>query len=154
MRRLARSTGLAAAGVMVCALPQAAVAQATPSPQAGQTVTVVAGEQYGKPLGGTFFWGKDYRDLWTAPIRVEVLDLRTFAGGLQIVRVVGGNESRGLALHGADGLGDDVGGIDGSDRPRGRQHSAGLRDESASFHGAPRSRRSVWGSGQPATNWW
>lgn len=65
--------------------------------------TVVAGQQYGRPLGGRVLFGRDYRDLWTAPIEVEVLDLRATAGGLRPVMAIGGNESRGLALAGGDG---------------------------------------------------
>lgn len=103
MRRFARALALAGVAASAVGIAAPVSAQGAQPAAGAQTVTVVAGEQYGKPLGGTFFWGKDYRDLWTAPIRVEVLDLGTFAGGLQIVRTVGGNESRGLALHGADG---------------------------------------------------
>ena len=72
--------------------------------QAGErTEVVVAGEQYGSPPGPTLFLGHDYRDLWTARIRVEVLDLGSVAGGLQPVMRVGGQASTGLALRGADG---------------------------------------------------
>jgi len=60
------------AGVIDKAQKEAAAAQGTQPAPGAQTATVVAGEQYGKPLGGIFFWGKDYRDLWTAPIRVVV----------------------------------------------------------------------------------
>jgi len=48
-------------------------------------------------------WGADYRALWTAPITVEVLDLKTFAGGLKPLFRVGGQETKGLAMKGADG---------------------------------------------------
>src|SRR5439155_381606 len=47
--------------------------------------------------------GVAYRDLWTMPVVVERLDLRTFAGGLKPVRRVGGQETKGLAIRGADG---------------------------------------------------
>ena len=47
--------------------------------------------------------GSGYRKLWTTPIDFEVLDLRTFAGGLQPVRQVGSMQSIGLALKGEDG---------------------------------------------------
>jgi hypothetical protein len=69
-----------------------------------RTTTVIASEQYGRPPGGqTFFLGKDYRDLWTTPIEVEVLDLQSFAGGLKPVMRIGGNQTLGLALKGRDG---------------------------------------------------
>ena len=81
------------------------VAGQTPAPgdPASGRETVVAGQQYGRPLGGRVLFGQDYRDLWTVPIEVEVLDLRATAGGLRPVMAIGGNESRGLALAGGDG---------------------------------------------------
>ena len=66
-------------------------------------VSVVAGERYDASGLHEFFFGADYRDLWTAPVRVDVLDLQEFAGGLRPVRRVGGQQTRGLALAGADG---------------------------------------------------
>jgi len=50
-----------------------------------------------------FFLGADYRDLWTTPIEVEVLDLKREAGGLKPLFRVGGAQTFGLALKGADG---------------------------------------------------
>ena len=71
--------------------------------QAEDTRGVVAGEQY--EAGGIhrFLWGSDYRKLWTTPVMVEVLDLQKEAGGLSPVRRVGGAQTKGLALRGADG---------------------------------------------------
>jgi hypothetical protein len=71
--------------------------------QAPARQTVVAGAQY-KVGGFTRLWvGEDYRKLWTTPISVEVLDLQKEAGGLRPVRRVGGQQTKGLALSGADG---------------------------------------------------
>ena len=54
--------------------------------------------------GNHKFWaGKGYRDLWTTPIELEVLDLAKEAGGLTVLRQVGGMQTPGLALVGADG---------------------------------------------------
>ena len=98
-----RVAGLFAA-VLILGLPGRAMAQtASPADAGQQTRVVVAGEQYGSPPGGRFFLGRDYRDLWTTPIRVDTLDLRATAGGLQPVMRVGGQVSQGLALRGADG---------------------------------------------------
>ena len=47
--------------------------------------------------------GADYRDLWTTPIEVEVLDFSTEAGGLKPLFRVGGAQTFGLAMKGADG---------------------------------------------------
>ena len=49
------------------------------------------------------FLGADYRDLWTTPAEIEVLDLSVEAGGLTPVFRVGGAQTFGLAFKGADG---------------------------------------------------
>lgn len=68
------------------------------------TYQVTVGPQY--KAGGIhrWLWGTDYRDLWTEPIQVEVLDLQGFAGGLKPAFRVGGRETKGLAMKGKDGL--------------------------------------------------
>jgi len=64
--------------------------------------TVVAGNY---DAGGfrRFFLGDDYRKAWSTPVSVEVLDLAHEAGGLTPARRVGGQQTKGLALTGADG---------------------------------------------------
>jgi hypothetical protein len=65
--------------------------------------TLAAGEHYRAGTVHRFLLGDDYRSLWTTPIEVPVLDLRAFAGGLRPVRRVGGQQTPGLAMKGADG---------------------------------------------------
>jgi hypothetical protein len=68
------------------------------------TVTVRAGPQYGAgPLHRALF-GSDYRALWTVPLRVETLDLATFAGGLTPTTAGGGAQTASLRFRGADGF--------------------------------------------------
>ncbi|NIM96889.1 MAG: hypothetical protein GTO24_02025, partial [candidate division Zixibacteria bacterium] len=64
---------------------------------------MAAGERYKASGFHELLLGKDYRDLWTAAIQVEVLDLRNFAGGLRPVMRIGGKQTLGLAMKGADG---------------------------------------------------
>jgi hypothetical protein len=91
-----------------CARRAAAVAclalLALPAAGATETKKVIAGRPGYDVSGFLEFWlGKDYRAMWTTPIEVPVLDVRTYAGGLTPVRQVGGLQSLGLALKGADG---------------------------------------------------
>jgi hypothetical protein len=65
--------------------------------------TITAGERYRKGGFYRFLFGADYRDLWTTPVSLPVLDVDRFAGGLQPVRIVGHGQSKALALKGADG---------------------------------------------------
>ncbi|MET0555389.1 MAG: BamA/TamA family outer membrane protein [Vicinamibacteria bacterium] len=64
--------------------------------------TVVAGTY---PASGFHRWllGTDYRDTWATPVEVEVLDLASEGGGLKATARVGGQQTKGLALAGADG---------------------------------------------------
>jgi hypothetical protein len=59
----------------------------------------------GYAAGGFHRWlfGSHYRDLWTTPVRVPVLDLQTFAGGLHPTGRGGGKQTKSLRFKGADG---------------------------------------------------
>ena len=68
-----------------------------------QEKTVTIGPEY-RASGFHKFWlGSGYRDLWTTPVTVPVLDLKTYAGGLTPSFRVGQRQTPGLALAGADG---------------------------------------------------
>lgn len=71
--------------------------------EAQDTQRVVVGPQYDAGGARKLWFGAGYRELWTTPIDVPVLDLRATGGGLTPVRVVGQAQSLGLALRGADG---------------------------------------------------
>ena len=80
--------------------------------QAQKIRKVKAGERYGASWIHKLFLGAGYRDLWTASVEVEVLDLGSFAGGLQPVFRVGRGQTLGLAMKGEDGLSYTFRGID------------------------------------------
>jgi hypothetical protein len=96
---LTARSGLSALLGMALAAPGAASAAADePRP-----ATVVAGPQYAAGGFRTLWLGEGYRDVWTTPVTVPVLDLSTFAGGLRPSRRVGRRQTLGLALEGEDG---------------------------------------------------
>lgn len=64
---------------------------------------VVADEEYAAGGWHKLWFGKGYRDLWTMPVELPVLDLAAEAGGLTPLRQVGGYQTPGLAMKGADG---------------------------------------------------
>ncbi len=85
-------------------LAVAASAQDAEIRASGETsVVVTVGPEYSAGPRKRRVLGRGYRDLWTTPIRVEVLDLQREGGGLTPVRQVGQAQSVGLALKGADG---------------------------------------------------
>ncbi len=76
-----------------------AAAQMNPAPIPGvDSVLVAPGAQYAAGSLHQFFFGASYRDLWKTPIRVPVLDLARFAGGLTPVKESGGKQTRSLRL--------------------------------------------------------
>jgi hypothetical protein len=70
---------------------------------AGRVVTVTAGERYAAGAVHRALLGAHYRDLWTAPVQVPLLDLETYAGGLTADELGGGLQTRSLKLKSADG---------------------------------------------------
>lgn len=69
----------------------------------GDTATVVPGARYRAGAAKRALLGRSYRELWTAPVRVAVLDLDRFAGGLTPTETGGGNQTLSLRFRGADG---------------------------------------------------
>lgn len=93
--RAVRPRCLAVSSLLLLALPLAAA-------DGPERRTVVAGTY---PAGGfrRFMLGANYRATWSTPIAVDVLDLSKEAGGLTPTIRVGGQQTKGLALAGADG---------------------------------------------------
>ncbi len=98
-----RTSRVGIVAVALLAVPLGALSAAAVAAQAPSRQTVDAGSRY-EAGGFTRLWlGADYRKLWATPVSVEVLDLGKEAGGLKAVRRVGGQQTKGLALAGADG---------------------------------------------------
>ena len=68
-----------------------------------ETRTVAPNPRYAASKIHQLWFGKGYRDLWATSVELEVLDLQKEAGGLRVLRRVGGMQTPGLALVGADG---------------------------------------------------
>ncbi|MDP9201015.1 MAG: hypothetical protein M3P26_03645 [Gemmatimonadota bacterium] len=66
------------------------------------SVVVVAGDIYRAGRLRRFFLGDNYRDAWTTPIKVPVLDLRNFRGGLRPLKEGGGQQTKSLRMVAAD----------------------------------------------------
>ena len=72
-------------------------------PQGARTHVVVPGERFRASKFKRWFYGSGYRDLWTIPIEVAVLDLDSVGGGLTPLRTGGFGQSVSLHFTGADG---------------------------------------------------
>ena len=72
-------------------------------PQGAKTHVVVPGERFRAGWFKRWFSGSDYRDLWTTPIEMAVLDLDSVGGGLTPLRTGGFGQSISLHFTGEDG---------------------------------------------------
>ena len=72
-------------------------------PQRAKTHVVVPGERFRAGGFKRWMYGSDYRDLWTTPIEVAVLDLDNVGGGLTPLRTGGFGQSISLHFMGKDG---------------------------------------------------
>ena len=66
-------------------------------------VTVIPGKEYEAGWLHRLFFGDHWRDLWTTPLKVEVLDLNNFGGGLTPIEKGGGYQTKSLRLKSKDG---------------------------------------------------
>ena len=73
------------------------------TPEGTKTHVVVPGERFRAGPLKRWLYGSDYRDLWTTPIEVEVLDLDSVGGGLTPLRTGGFGQSISLHFTGEDG---------------------------------------------------
>jgi hypothetical protein len=88
---------------LVAAILVRAPAFAAEVPQSQPAESRAVGPHYEAGAFYRWLWGTDYRALWTKPVRVETLDVASFGGGLTPVARVGGRQTKGLAMRGADG---------------------------------------------------
>ena len=66
-------------------------------------ITLVPGAEYEAGWLHEVFLGSHWRDLWTTPLKVEILNLNIFAGGLTPVKRGGGKQTKSLRFKGEDG---------------------------------------------------
>jgi hypothetical protein len=81
----------------------ALAAQSAAASGSRDSAIVTPGAHYRAGGLHVLLFGKHYRDLWTTPIQVEVLDLGRFAGGLRPTKRGGGKQTRSLRFAGVDG---------------------------------------------------
>ena len=72
-------------------------------PQSAKTHMVTPGERFRASGFKRWFYGSNYRDLWTTPIEVAVLNLDSVGGGLTPLRTGGAGQSISLHFTGEDG---------------------------------------------------
>ena len=71
-------------------------AQSSTAVIGADSVTIVPGADYSAGSFHRTLLGDNYRDVWTTPIRVPVLDLKRFAGGLTPIKLGGGQQTKSV----------------------------------------------------------
>ena len=98
VRKLLRATiGIFSVAAFSAISSGAALAQSASTEIIGRdSVTIAAGPDY--EAGGLHrkLLGDNYRDVWTAKIKVPVLDLQRFGGGLKPTKTGGGAQTKSL----------------------------------------------------------
>ena len=89
--------------VLLASISSRAAAQSSTRIVGNDSVVVVPGEIYKAGHFHQSLLGKNYRDEWTTPIKVPVLNLRTFHGGLRPGKKGGGAQTVSLRFTAADG---------------------------------------------------
>lgn len=77
-----------------------------PPPQldfSDSTTTAVASKKYEGKKGKNKWLGANYRDVWSLPVEVDVFDIGTEKGGLEILKKGGGMQTKSLRMEAADG---------------------------------------------------
>ncbi len=87
----------------LAALCVAIVGLLSGSADAQDSVNVVLGERYGAGGLQRAILGDHYRDAWTSEVRLPVLDLDAYAGGLMPERMGGGQQTISLVFLGGNG---------------------------------------------------
>jgi hypothetical protein len=88
--------------ILLCLLlPAVAVAQ---QKVIGDSITVAIAPEYNEVSAAhRKFLGENYRKLWATPVKMRVLDISKEHGGLQIVKLGGGNQTKSIRFKDAQG---------------------------------------------------
>ncbi|KAA8482596.1 surface antigen-like protein [Arcticibacter tournemirensis] len=73
-------------------------------PQSRDTITIAIAPEYNEVSSSHRFWlGENYRKLWATPVRMRILDLKSERGGLSVVKLGGGMQTKSLRLKDGQG---------------------------------------------------
>lgn len=90
-------------GILALGLGPLLVPEAHAQSDTARWALVAPSPQYDASGMWRMLFGADWRDLWTTPTKVELLNLQTFAGGLTPMRQGGGQQTKSLRLQAGDG---------------------------------------------------
>ncbi len=104
-RRRSCALGLGAVAAITALSTQPVSAQSPVVAGIGpDSVTVVAGPDFAAGSFHRSMLGDNYRDLWTMPVKLPVLHLEKYAGGITATKAGGGNQTKSLRFANSDSL--------------------------------------------------
>ena len=65
-------------------------------------VSPISNQYHGFGKAHHFWLGQNYRDVWATPVEMQVFDIGKEQGGLEIVKLGGGNQTKSLRLEASD----------------------------------------------------
>lgn len=78
------------------------LSQSNPEWFSGQK-TIIPAKHYDAGFLHEFFFGSHWRDIWTTPVKVGIVDLSKYGGGLNPIEKGGGLQTKALKFKGGDG---------------------------------------------------
>ncbi|NNE48451.1 MAG: BamA/TamA family outer membrane protein [Rhodothermales bacterium] len=93
--------------LLLVGLPVASVVTAQVPPEdaiAGARVSVAPNPRYSAGPLHRWIFGTEYRDIWGIPVKIEVMDISKFAGGLTPIKKGGFGQTTSLHMRGTDGI--------------------------------------------------
>jgi hypothetical protein len=101
--RLIYRTALCVSASLAMISPRSAQSQHAALPEIGKdSVVVVAGPDFAAGGFHRSLLGDNYRDVWTTPIKVPILDLHSYDGGIKPLKEGGGMQTKSLRFTTAD----------------------------------------------------
>ena len=91
---------------LICLIYSGSLFQIYPQTEAdwfAEYRTVIPGKNYDAGVIHGFFFGSHWRDVWTTPVKVGVINLSKYGGGLTPTEKGGGLQTKALKFKGADG---------------------------------------------------
>src|SRR6185295_14319368 len=84
--------------LLIAVVTPGARVQAQSPARAGDSTAIAPNAAYGAGALHRWLFGRHYRDLWRTPLEVDVMDLKTFAGGVKPVSRGGRRQTLSLWL--------------------------------------------------------
>jgi hypothetical protein len=104
MKKLLTITYISGIAILPVILSSSPAAAQTQQDETKSTIRVAANPEYDKAgKMKRFFFGDHYRKEWATPVEIELLDLEVEAGGLTVIKMGGGLQTKSLRLRGGNG---------------------------------------------------